>query len=351
MQIGLITGGGTGPELSEVFVHAAEAFASTAGDPVTIVRCPHVFRSFTELHGLDLEACSQIVARDLAELAAFDRSFYRAGGRLAFRTAINAETLYALRRDLEGLKISQAIVGNRRVAFVRDQAQGFYACEGWRGAPVTIEFHGSFSKDKLRRIYRYAMAHTAEWLGAGAEVWFVYKHHLFANSLADWAAEICPAGTILQPGMAFAKLSAARQADHDRGILLIAGNEIGDLLQEVFIDQTGFHRETCCARNVYLHADVEGLVEYQTVHGSADDIAGQQRVNPVAALRAAAALFDEARVTSRHSVAMEKAIEAGYETGLLHSLTRISKPTSQTARQLVEIAVQGLSAPVAAASR
>ena len=126
---------------------------------------------------------------------------------------------------------------------------------------------------------------------------------------------------VLQPGMAFAKLSGPREARSSRPLLLIAGNEIGDLLQEVFTDQTGLHRETSCARNVYLHPDVEGLV-----------------VNPLATLRAAAALFDRYLGLAGIRDALEKAIAAGFECGLLHSATHMAQPTDQTAACIVESA-------------
>ena len=337
-QIGLITSGGTGPELSRVFRLAAETFAQLQGEPVVLAECPHAFRSFTELRGLTPAECARIVERDLEELACFYRGFYAAGGRFIFRTAVNAETLYALRRHLEAIKISHASLNRRRVTFVRDQHQGFYACDSWRGREDVIDFQGSFHKVKLRRIHDYAAAEASAWLGSDAETWFVYKHHLFANNIVSWVSEICPRAVVLQPGMAFAKLSGPGEADSRRPLLLIAGNEIGDLLQEVFTDQTGLHRETACARNIYLHPDVEGLVEYQTVHGSADDLAGQQRVNPVATLRAAAELFDRYLGLAGIGDALEKAIASGFESGLLHSATRMAQPTDETAARIVESA-------------
>jgi tartrate dehydrogenase/decarboxylase / D-malate dehydrogenase len=347
-QIGLITSGGTGPELSGVFRLAAEAFAQLQGEPLEIVECPHTFRSFTELHGLTAAECTGIVERDLDELARFYRSFYKEGGRFLFRTAVNAETLYALRRELEAVKISHASLNGRRVTFVRDQHQGFYACDSWHDREDAIEFRGSFHKAKLRRIHDYSAAEAAAWLGADAETWFVYKHHLFANNFVAWISEICPHAAVLQPGMAFSKLSGPREARSSRPVLLIAGNEIGDLLQEVFTDQIGQYRETSCARNVYLHPDVQGLVEYQTVHGSADDLAGLQKVNPLATLRAAAELFENGRGMAGICGALEKAIETGFASGLLHSATRISQGTDQTAARIVEDAARFFTLAMAA---
>lgn len=199
-QIGLVTSGGTGPELARVFREATETFGPLQGEPAGIIECPHVFRSFTELHGLSAEECARIVECDLRELAGFYRSFYGGGGRYVFRTAVNAETLYAVRRELHAIKISHVSVNGRRVTFVRDQHQGFYACDSWQNCDGTVRFQGSFHKWKLRRIYEYAAGEAAAWTGPVPETWFVYKHHLFANNFVTWAAEICPRAAVLQPG-------------------------------------------------------------------------------------------------------------------------------------------------------
>jgi hypothetical protein len=270
----------------------------------------------------------------------FYRGFYGDGGRLIFRTAVNAETLYALRRQLQAIKVSHVSLGRRRVTFIRDQHQGFYACDCWNQQDGAIRFQGSFHEVGLQRIYDYAAAEASAWLGPDAETWFVYKHHLFGNSFVSWISEICPRAAVLQPGMAYAKLTC-RIESSARPLLLIAGNEIGDLLQEVFLGRTSLeHRETSCARNVYLHPDVRGLVEYQTVHGSADDLAGQQRVNPLATLRAAAALFDQNLSLPGIAAALEQAIAEAYARGLLRGPTGMAQPTGETAALLVQSAVR-----------
>jgi tartrate dehydrogenase/decarboxylase/D-malate dehydrogenase len=334
--------------LAQVFRLAAETFAGLCGEPVSIVECPSQFRSFTELRGLTLTDCARVVEQDRAELARFYRYFHRDGGRLIFRTAVNAETLYALRREFEAVKVSHVSLGRCRVTFVRDQFQGFYACDSWHPRDGAIRFEGSFHQAALERIYGYAAAEASAWLGPDAETWFVYKHHLFGNGLVSWIAEICPRAAVLQPGMAYAKLTS-RIESGGKPLLLIAGNEIGDLLQEVFVGRSE-HRETSCARNVYLHPEVEGLVEYQTVHGSADDLAGLQRVNPLATLRAAAALFDRELGMAGIATALEEAVAEASAGGLLKVAAGIARPTRETAAQLVESAVRTYERPAAQAT-
>jgi nicotinamidase-related amidase len=77
-------------------------------------------------------------------------------------------------------------------------------------------------------------------------------------------------------------------------LLIVGGNEWGDIMHAELVARAGLGRqEQCCTRNVYLAPGVEGFVELQTVHGSADDIAGRGEVNPTATLRAAAAALEE----------------------------------------------------------
>jgi hypothetical protein len=241
-QIGLVVGGGTGRELSEVFRAATDAFGALGEQPVAITECPSELGSFTELHGLPPADCARIVQRDLVELGRFYREFYCAGGRAIFRTAVNAETLYALRRQLQAVKVSHVTLGRCRVSFIRDQHQGFYTCDSWDHADGAIRFQGSFRKADLQRIHDYALAESSAWLGPDHDTWFVYKHHLFGNTFVCWASEISPRAAVLQPGMAYAKL-ASRIESGGRPLLLIAGNEIGDLLQEVFLAGTGLSRD------------------------------------------------------------------------------------------------------------
>jgi len=147
--------------LSRVFRLAVEAFAQLQGEPVAIVECPHALRSFTELRSLTPAECTRIVVRDLEELARFYRCFYSAGGRLIFRTAVNAETLYALRRQLEAIKISHAALHGRRVAFVRDQHQGFYACGSWQARQDSSNLQRRVVVISDNARYHKAVAHLA----------------------------------------------------------------------------------------------------------------------------------------------------------------------------------------------
>ena len=75
--------------------------------------------------------------------------------------------------------------------------------------------------------------------------------------------------------------------------MTIAGNEWADIMHVMLLNMFGQGaQEARCTENVYLHPELHGLSEYQTVHGSADDIAGKGVVNPFATVRAAAAILE-----------------------------------------------------------
>jgi tartrate dehydrogenase/decarboxylase / D-malate dehydrogenase len=85
------------------------------------------------------------------------------------------------------------------------------------------------------------------------------------------------------------------------------------LLQQFGLDA----QESRFTRNVYLDPRVNRLVEYQTVHGSADDIAGKGIVNPVATIRAAAAIMEHHAGCQGVQRATEESLECVAERGIV----------------------------------
>lgn len=153
-----------------------------------------------------------------------------------------------------------------------------------------------FSKELTNRIITYSIdrAHQLWGDGAIASVSMVYKFHLFDGVFSAWAEEWSKEHGIkidfVQPDTANRNLLAYGIRGRQ---LMIAGNEWADIMHVVLLNIFGQGaQETRCTENVYLHPDVYGLSEYQTVHGSADDIAGKGLVNPTATVRAAASILE-----------------------------------------------------------
>ena len=122
----------------------------------------------------------------------------------------------------------------------------------------------------------------------------VYKFHLFDGVFSIWAEEWSKKFGLkinfVQPDTANRNLLAFGIQGR---YLMIAGNEWADIMHVILLSMFGQGaQEARCTENVYLHPDLHGLSEYQTVHGSADDLAGKGVVNPSATLRVAAAILE-----------------------------------------------------------
>ena len=153
-----------------------------------------------------------------------------------------------------------------------------------------------FSKALTERIIAYSINRADDLWGANAIdcVSLVYKFHLFDGVFSiwaeDWSKKFGLKINFVQPDTANRNLLAfGIRGRH----LMIAGNEWADIMHVILLNMFGQGaQEARCTENVYLHPELHGLSEYQTVHGSADDLAGKGVVNPSATLRAAAAILE-----------------------------------------------------------
>jgi isocitrate/isopropylmalate dehydrogenase len=126
-------------------------------------------------------------------------------------------------------------------------------------------------------------------------IFMPYKFQLLEGVFAEWIREWSYAHNVQirlrQPDTMNRNLLRGSLKGR---ILIVASNEWADIMHVLLLDQLGLGaQENRFSRNSFLQPSVSKLVEYQTVHGSADDIAGKQQVNPAATLLAAAAILDE----------------------------------------------------------
>ena len=146
------------------------------------------------------------------------------------------------------------------------------------------------------RIVGYSISRAREIWGADAvtSVSMVYKFHLFDGLFSAWATSLSEEHKVkvefVQPDTANRNLLAFGVRGRQ---LMIAGNEWADIMHVMLLHIFGQGaQEARCTENIYLHPDTHLLHEYQTVHGSADDIEGKGVVNPSATIRAAAAILE-----------------------------------------------------------
>jgi len=310
-QIGLIIGSGTGRELGNVFKQCVYRIAHILEREVEVVECTYEFKSYNALRNLDYKDIKQHIEQELNFLMHFYRNFYHSGGRAIFKTAINAETLYKFRRLGKAVKVVPILVPGmeKQILMVRDQMQGFYVNDECNLEGDKLHFTGSLTKDNLELIITFALTETKLILRNPFDVWIIYKHHLFANLIETWARSIHKEVHIYQPNHA-TELLFRYFREGDKDLLIITGNEVGDILHEVLMFHLGLGtRNTLYSKNVYLQDELRGLIEYQTVHGSADDVAGKGVVNPFATLRATGALLEDCLHEKGFTTTMENALK------------------------------------------
>ncbi|MHC3460713.1 isocitrate/isopropylmalate family dehydrogenase [Streptomyces flavovirens] len=332
--VGLAVGRGTGAEVAAVFERVLERFAQLYATEIAVVRSPRIYHSYVSLkHEGGIDEVRALTRQDADHYERFVRARAAAGGRVIFRTAINAQTLYLVRQRLQAVKVDTLDAGGARMLLVRDQAQGFYTGEN-EHTPGYVRRVTEFSREITEKVLHHALGRARrQWPDEGpARIVMAYKFHLLDGALDAWAEAFAQRHDVdvqvVQPDTVNRNLIAHGPADRT---VLVAGNEWADIMHVVLLDRFGAGRqEEHCTRNVHLHADVHGLVEYQTVHGSADDLAGRDLVNPVATVRAAAAVAERHAGCDGAVAAAERALahlgEAGIRTpdlGGRHSTTAV----------------------------
>lgn len=138
-----------------------------------------------------------------------------------------------------------------------------------------------FDKAIFGRIISYALSRARESWGEDTQIdslTMVYKHHLFDGVFDVWAQELSQRHGLhiqfIQPDTMNRNILAFGVQGRQ---LIIAGNEYADIMEVLFLDMFDQGvQETSYSENVYLAPATSQLVEYQTVHGSADDLTGQE---------------------------------------------------------------------------
>ncbi|MFD0884206.1 isocitrate/isopropylmalate family dehydrogenase [Streptosporangium algeriense] len=294
--IGLAVGQGTGPELAAVFERVLTGIADTYSVGIDLIRSERLYHSYSSLRaGAGIERIRELTRQDADHYAEFCRTRAALGVPAVFRTAINAQSLYLVRQRLRAVKVETITTPETSLLLVRDEAQGFYTGENTHGPGFLIRTM-AFSREITEQVIAFAVRRARqEWPDGGAErIIMAYKFHLLDGALDEWVAESAARHGVeidlFQPDTVNRNLIEYGPRPRT---MIIAGNEWADIMHVVLLDRFGSERqENRCTENVYLHPEAAGLVEYQTVHGSADDLAGKDTVNPVATVRAAAVIAE-----------------------------------------------------------
>jgi isocitrate/isopropylmalate dehydrogenase len=318
--IGLAVGRGTGPEIADVFEEVLTRIGNAFSTEIDIARSPRTYHSYFSLKtegGTD--RIRQLTREDADHYEEFCRHQAQAGVPAVFRTAINAQSLYLVRQRLQAVKVDTITTAKTSLLLVRDEAQGFYTGEN-EHTPGTVTRTTVFSREITEKVLTFALQRAwVEWPDTGADrIVLAYKFHLLDGAFGDWVAEIAERHGVrvelCQPDTVNRNLIEHGFAPRT---LVVAGNEWADIMHVVLLDRFGGERqENRYTENVHLRPDVAGLVEYQTVHGSADDLAGTGRVNPTATVRATAAIAERHAGCAGAVPAAERALRSARDRGV-----------------------------------
>ncbi|KAF4160204.1 hypothetical protein CNMCM6069_009275 [Aspergillus lentulus] len=357
LRLGLAIGHGTGQELIAVFKKVIQALASKHPLHVEFIEASRIYHSY---HTLTVSGVEKDLVKHIADETSQDAEDYRnfcetaaANGIAAiFRTAIHAQSLYLVRDQLNAVKIEHFDLGNSNaLLFIRDEAQGFYAgVNEYHNDDHSITRTSPFRRSIFDQILAYSLQRAAEEWGeqnVPKSVTLVYKFHLFDGVFQAWAPHWTSRFGIdvdfIQPDTMNRNLMAS--GVHGRRII-IAGNEYADIIQPIFLKWFGNSTiETMYAENVYLSPSLHHLSEYQTVHGSADAIAGQGLVNPFATIRAAAAILE--RHGGCPGAGFQRHTEKAIESLLMRKLTTPDQGGSCSTDAVVEHFLDAIDDPIA----
>ena len=131
---------------------------------------------------------------------------------------------------------------------------------------------------------------------------------VFSTWAKEWSKQYGVKIAFVQPDMVSRHILAhGIQGCH----LIIAGSEWAEFMHAILLEtfRLDIH-EPRCIENVYMHPDVYGLSEYQTVHGSADDFAGNGLASHVAMIRTAASILEHHAGCKGVEAAMEVALSS-----------------------------------------
>jgi isocitrate/isopropylmalate dehydrogenase len=330
--IGIIEGGGTGPELAEVFEKVVSTiYKKETGKDVEFLSFKKQFgynpKTFWELkkdyYTKPYSFVKKICDRDVNNILKFDDILLSKKALGLFRTAINAETLYYLRRKAKTIKLVPLKMKKEDkeidLLFIRDQIQGYYTTQKIKAKKRRLEITSIFSEDLFELILNFVREKAKELGFENSTILFLYKFHLMGIELQKMIDSAMKSSKLKNDYLIMQPDSGIHLLLHDiwkkdiKKIIVICGNEIGDMLLETLIHYYGLGtKETFFTSNFVLGK--KGLEVLQTMHGSADDIAGKGIVNPIATLKLSAYALEKWLKVPNAIEKMEKIISKAIQT-------------------------------------
>jgi len=290
IKIGIIKGKGTGDELSVVFKNFINQLNKKLKLQIVFKELDVEIETYWSLHKKDIKFIKRKTDEDILKLNKIFSSFFKEVD-VVFRTGINAESLYSIRQKYNAIKVFHIPLKKSKIIVVRDQMQGFYANTSYKSFNNKLSFTGEFSKNNLKRIIDFSK-NIANYSFKNQEynIIAIYKYHIFGNIIENWVSSIDSEIKLYQPDTGISKL--INELQHlQKNTVLIVSNEVGDILYEFLIEHFELGKKNELFTKNYYFLERKTLQVYQTVHGSADDIAGKGIINPFATIKIAAEIL------------------------------------------------------------
>ncbi len=305
LKIALVPGDGIGPEVVAEAVRVLDAVTAAAG--VTVAKKEF---GLGAQHWLDTG--ETLTDRTLDELRAHDAILFGAvgaapGDRRVPSGIIERDVLLKMRFSLDhfvnlrpsklfpGTTSPLSAPGDIDFVVVREGTEGPYAGNGGvlrGGTDAEIATEVSLNTAYgVRRLVRYAFE-----LAAGRErkkLTLVHKHNVLVNAGRLYARLVEEIGAEFPDvTVDYLHVDAATiflTTDPARFDVIVTDNLFGDILTDLAGAVTG---GIGLAPAGNINADRTAPSMFEPVHGSAPDIAGQQKANPVAAILATAMMLE-----------------------------------------------------------
>lgn len=335
IKIGIIKGKGTGHELSVIFKSFIEKINEKLKLPIEFQEQSIEFETFWSLHNKNINYIQKKTNDNVIALnKVFDSYFENVD--IIFRTGINAESLYILRQKYRAIKEFLIPLKKGNILMIRDQMQGFYANSSYQLSNNELTFNGKFSKNNIKKLIHHSK-NIADNIFNNNEynIIAIYKYHLFGNVIEKWFSSIDSQIKLYQPDTGISLLLNELKQTNGNTVLIVS-NEVGDILYEFLIEHFGLgNKNELFTKNIYFKNNKK-IIVYQTVHGSADDIAKQNKVNPIATIRIAAKILDSVQSKSNITELVENSIKKLHEKKILTFDLKESNTTEIVFKELTK---------------
>ncbi len=327
--IAVIEAKGTGKQVTNIF-----------RDTVTKIYKRDInFVSFAEMYGYypnsfmsldnnyqntDSELLQQIINKEILDITHFYKLMHKNNVNGMFRSAINAETLYSVRKSVKKVKTVVLPIRTKKVyknlIFIRDQLQGYYSHSNVKKDETDINITLNFSQGNFNVISNFVRNFLDKSNIYTYKLIYMYKYHLFGFDLQKMIKKSIDGQVeIVQPDTGMHILLGELGLISEKNIVVVVGNEIGDMLLEALIHYYRLAtKETFFTLN-HAFIDTNHVLEIlQTMHGSADNIENTQLLNPIATIKAAAYALENwlhvPNAVSKINFLIQEAIKQGVKT-------------------------------------